>query len=171
MILTIRNFEFLNLIFLYKEEQSIILKYSKKIIKHLEFLMLMLSYVDDFDCKTYLPVGVITALVGSLFGNLMRFYHDGIYKNIQQFDENLAGFRSDTNILRNLLMIICVKLSKKCNSCIHELVLQSLSNHIVYLELAQVNKNDLFDLCSNLINSHYYPIEISAYNILDRFVS
>jgi len=171
MIQTIRNFEFLNLVFLYTEEPSIILKYSTKIFNRLEFLMLMLSNVEDFDCKTYLPVGVITVLVGSLFGNLMRFYLDEIYKNVEQSSENLIVFKSDTKVLRDCLMKIWIKLSKECNSCIHELVLQSLSHHIVYLELDEVDEKDLFGLCSDLINSHYYPIEISAYNILDRFVS
>jgi len=170
MILTIRNLEFLNLVFLYTEEPSIILKYRKIIFNRLEYLMQMLCYVDDFDCKTYLPVGVITVLVGSLFGNFMRFYHDEIYKNVQQVNANLAVFRSDTKVLCDCLLNIWIQLSKECNSCIHELVLQSLSNHLMYLELEEVDQKDLFGLCSQLINSHYYPIEISACNILDRFV-
>lgn len=68
-------------------------------------------------------------------------------------------------------MKIWIKLSKECNDCIHELVLESLSNCIVYLELEEMDQKDLFSLCSDLINSDYYPIEITAYTILDRFVN
>jgi len=169
--MTIRNFEFLNIIFLYTEEASVILKYSKKIFSRLESLMLILSNVHDFDSKTYLPVGVITTLVGLLFGNMMRFYQEKIYKHVQQTNENLAVFRSDTKVLRDCFMNIWIKLSKECNSCIHELVLESLDGCIGYLELEEVDQKDLFSLCSDLIISDYYPIEIGAYNILDRFVT
>lgn len=70
---TIRNIEFFNSIFLYTKDASIILKYSKTIFSHLESWMLTLTNVVDFDHNNYLPTGVITALVGSLFGNLMKF--------------------------------------------------------------------------------------------------
>lgn len=171
MIDTIRNVEFFNSIFLYTEEASIILKYSKTIFSHLESLMLNLTNVVNFDHKIYLPIGVITALVGSLFGNLMKFYRDEIYKHVQQSNENLTKFRSDTKVLRDSLMKIWIKLSKECNNCIHGLVLESLSNCIEYLELEEIDQKDLFSLCSDLINSDYYPIEITAYTILDRFVN
>lgn len=172
MILTIRNFEFLNILFLYVDtaEVNIIIKYTNVIFKRLESLMLILTNVEDFDYKTYLPVGVITTLVGSLFGNLMRFYREGVYKDVLSTNKNLNTFRLDTKILRDCVMKIWIKLSNECNSCIHELVLESLSNCIVYLEFDEVDQKDLFSVCSDLINSDYYPIEIGAYNILDRFV-
>lgn len=133
--------------------------------------MLILTNVDDFNCNTYLPIGVITALVGSLFGKLVKFYREEIYKHAEKSNENQSVFRSDTKVLRDCLMKIWINLSKECNSCIHELVLESLSECIEYLELEEMDQKDLFCLCSNLINSEYYPIEITAYNILDRFFS
>lgn len=171
MIDTMRNIEFFNSVFLCTEDATIILKYSKTIFSHLESLMLTLTNVVDFDCKIYLPIGVITALVGSLFGNLMKFYREEIYKHVQQSNENLTIFRSDTKILHDCLMKIWINLSKGCNNCIHGLVLESLSNCIVYLELEEIDQKDLFSLCSGLIDSDYYPIEITAYTILDRFVN
>lgn len=168
MIETIRNVEFLNLVFLYTDDVSIILKYSKIIFSRLESLMLILINVNDFDNKTYLPIGVLTALVGSLFEKLMKFYHEEIYKHVLQSNENLTVFRSDTKVLRDCLMKIWIKLSQECNDCIHELVLESLSNCIKYLELEEMDQKDLFSLCSGLINSDYYTIEITAYNILNR---
>lgn len=133
--------------------------------------MLTLTSINDYDCKTYLPIGVITALVGSLFGKLVKFYREEVYKHVQKSNENLSVFRSDTKVLRDCLMKIWINLSKECNSYVHELVLESLSECIEYLELEEMDQKDLFSLCSNLINSDYYPIEITAYNILDRFVS
>ncbi|XP_001950973.1 E3 ubiquitin-protein ligase listerin [Acyrthosiphon pisum] len=168
MIETIRNIEFLNLIFLYTDDASIILKYSKTIFSRLESVMLTLSNVVDFDCKTYLPIGIATALVGSLFVKLMKFYHEEIYKHVPESNENLIVFRSDTKVVRDCLVKIWVELSKNCNSCIHELVLEALSNSMNYLEFEEIDQKYWFSLCSNLINSDCYPIEITAYNILDR---
>lgn len=168
IIETIRNVEFLNLVFLYTDDASIILKYSKIIFSRLESLMLTLINVNDFNCSTYLPIGVVTALVGSLFGKLMKFYHEEIYKHVPQSNENLTVFRSDTKVLRDCLMKIWINLSQECNDCIHELVLESLSYCIKYLELEEIDQKDLFTLCSDLIKSNSYSIEITAYNILDR---
>lgn len=167
---SIRNIEFLNLVFLYTDDASIILKYSKIIFKCLESLMLILTNVTDIDGKKYLPVGVITALLGLLFEKLMKFYHEEIYKHVQENNENLTVFKSDTKVLRSCLMKIWIKLSNECANCIHELVLKSLSNSIKYIEFEEMNQEDLFILCSNLINSDCYTIEITAYTILDRFV-
>lgn len=133
--------------------------------------MLILTSIIDFDCKTYLPIGVITALVGSLFGKLVKFYREEVYKHVEKSNENQSVFRSDTKVLRDSLMKIWVNLSKECNSYVHELVLESLSECIEYLEFEEMDQKDLFSLCSKLIDSDYYPIEITAYNILDRFVS
>lgn len=171
MIETLRNAEFLNLIFLHTEDLSIILQYSKTIFSRLESLMLTLSNIEEFDHKSYLPVGIITAMVGSLFEKLMKFYHEEIYKHVQQSNENLNVFRSDTKVVCDCFIKIWIKLSKESKSCIHELVLESLSNCIKYLELEKMDHKDLFCLCSDLINSDCYPIEISAYTILDRFVN
>ncbi|KAF0764977.1 E3 ubiquitin-protein ligase listerin [Aphis craccivora] len=168
MVETIRNIEFLNLIFLYTDDASIILKYSKTIFNRLESIMLTLTKVVNFDSKTYLPIGVATALVGSLFVKLMKFYHEEIYKNVPQSNENLILFRSDTKIVRDCLVKIWVELSKNCNSCVHELVLEALSNAMNYLEFEEIDQKHWFSLCSELINSDCYPIEITAYNILDR---
>lgn len=160
--------EFLNLVFLYTDDTSIILKYSKIIFSRLEFLMLTLINVKDFNSNTYLPIGVVTTLVGSLFEKLMKFYHEEIYKHVPQNNENLTVFKSDTKVLRDCLMKIWIKLSQECNDSIHELVLESLSNCIKYLELEEMDQKDLFSLCSDLIKSNSYSIEITAYNILDR---
>lgn len=176
MIETIRNMEFLNLVFLSTDDVSIILQYSKTIFSRLESLMLILTEVVDFDRKTYLPIGVITALVSSLFVKLMKFYCEEVYKHVPSSNENLLVFRSDTKVLRDCLMKIWIKLSKECNDSIHELVLVSLSNALKYLELEELDEKDhsfwidLFSLCSDLTSSDYYPIEITAYTILDRFV-
>jgi len=171
MVETIRNIEFLNLIFLYTDDASIILKYSKTIFSRLESVMLTLTNVVDFDCKTYLPIGVATALVGSLFVKLMKFYYEEIYKHVPESNENLIVFRSDTKAVRDCLVKIWVELSKNCNSCVHELVLEALSDSMNYLEFEEVDQKYWFSLCSDLINSDCYPIEITAYNILDRYVN
>lgn len=170
MIETIRNFEFLNLVFLCTEDASIVLKYSKTIFSRLESLMLNLTNVD-FDNETYLPIGVITALVSSLFGKLMKFYREEIYQHVPQSNENLNVFRSDTKVLRNCMLTIWIKFSKECNNCVHELVLERLTNSIKYLELDEMDQKELFSLCSHLITSDCYPIEIGSYTILDRFVN
>lgn len=171
MIETIRNVEFLNLVFLCSEDASIVLKYSKTIFSRLESLMLNLTNVVDFDSKTYLPIGVITALVSSLFGKLIKFYREEIYQHVPQSNKNLNVFRSDTKVLRDCLLKIWIKLSEECNNCVHELVLERLTNSIKYLELDEMDQKELFIFCSNLITSDCYPIEIGAYNILDRFVN
>lgn len=172
MIETIRDVEFLNLVFLCTtEDAAIVLKYSKTIFNRLESLMLTLTNVVDFESGNYLPVGVITALVSSLFGKLMKFYCEEIYQHVQQSNENLNLFRSDTKILRDCLMKIWIALSHSCNNCIHELVLESLSGSIKYLELEEMDQKELFIICSDFINSDYYPIEIEAYTILDRLVN
>lgn len=169
---SIRNIEYLNLVFLYTDDASIILKYSKIIFSRLESLMSILSNVTDLDAKTYLPVGVTTALLGSLFEKLMKFYKEEIYKYVPENNENLTVFRSDTKVLRSYLMKIWIKLlSNECNNCIHELVLKSLSNSIKYLELDEMDQEELFIFCSSLINSDCYTIEMTAYTILDRFVN
>jgi len=170
MVETIRNIEFLNLIFLYTDDASIILKYSKTIFSRLESVMLTLTNVVDFDCKTYLPFGVATALVGSLYVKLMKFYHEEIYKHAPENNESLVVFRSDTKVARDCLVKIWVELSKNCNSYIHELVLEALSNSMNYLEFGEIDQKHWFSLCSDLINSDFYPIEITAYNILDRYI-
>lgn len=169
MIETIRNMEFLNLVF-NCGDATIILKYSKIIFNRLECLMLNLTNVKNFHHETFLPIGVIMALAGSLFEKLMKFYHEEIYKNVQADNESLTVFKSDTKVLHTYLIQIWIKLSNECNNCIHELVLESLSNCITYLEFEEINHKDLFNLCSNLINSDCYIIEITAYTILDRFV-
>lgn len=170
MIETIRNIEFLNLVFFCTKDASIILKYSKIIFNRLEFLVLTLTNVVNFDRKTYIPIGVITALVGSLFVKLMKFYCEEIYQHVPESNENRNVFRSDTKVLRECLIQIWIKLSQECNDCIHELVLESLSNCIKYLELEEMEQKDLFSICANLINSDCYPIEIGAYTILNKFV-
>lgn len=169
MIETIRNMEFLNLVFICGDP-TIILKYSKIIFNRLECLMLNLTNVKDFHHENFLPVGVIMVLAGSLFEKLMKFYREEIYKYVQSDNENLIVFKSDTKILRTYLIKIWIKLSNECNNCIHELVLESLSNCITYLEFEEIDHKDLFSLCSNFINSDYYVIEITAYTILNRSV-
>lgn len=167
---TIRNIEFLNFVFLCSEDASMVLKYSQIIFTRLESLMSTLTDVVDFDKNQYIPVGIVTALVGSLFVKLMKFYREEIYQHVQESNENLNVFRSDTKVLRDCLIKIWIKLSQECNNCIHELVLESLSDCLKYLEFDEMNQKDLFSLCSVLISSDYYPIEIGAYTILNRFV-
>lgn len=171
IIETIRNIEFLNLVFHCTEDSSIVLKYSKTIFSRLESLMLNLTHVTDFGSKTYLPIGVITALVSSLFGKLMEFYREKIFQHVLQSNENLNVFISDTKVLRECLLKVWIKLSQECNNCVHVLVLERLTNSIKYLEFDEMDQKNLFSLCSELITSDCYPIEIGAYTILNRFVN
>lgn len=166
MIETIRNLEFLNLVFLQTEDQSIILKYNKLIFRRLESLLLALTNVVEFDHNLYLPVGVITAMVSFLFEKLMKFYHEDLYKYEPQSNENST---LDTKILCDYFTKIWIKLSNECKSCIHELVLESLTNCIKYLEFDKNVQKDLFCICFDLVRSNCYQVEISAYTILTRF--
>lgn len=163
---TIRDLEFLNLVFLQTEDQSIILKYNKLIFRRLESFLLALTNVVEFDHISYLPVGVITAMVSFLFEKLMKFYHEDLYKHETQSNENPI---LHTKILCDSFIKIWIKLSKECTSCIHELVLESMTNCIKYLELDKKIQKDLFCICFDLVRSNCYPVEISAYTVLDRF--
>lgn len=163
----VRNAECLNIIYT-RANSSIQLKYSKLIFNRLNSWLLTLTTVD-FDNVTFLPVGILTINVGSLFANTMKFYNQEFYKNIDPSCETMKKFKTDTKILHEYMANIWTKLSRRYKDDItQQLVLESFSNLIEHVELENTDEKCMFSLCCELICSDCYAIEITAYTILQK---
>lgn len=165
MIEMLRDVECLETICRRYDVNKWIHEFSKLIFNRLKYWLLTINDVD-FNCVPQLPISVLTVLLGSLFEKTMQVYNDPENKKLG----HKLDFEADIKILSDYILEILIKLLKKCNNCAHELVLESINNSIKYLVLEHVDHKYLFSLCSDLINSDCYPIEIVAYRILNKFV-
>ncbi|XP_050536904.1 E3 ubiquitin-protein ligase listerin isoform X2 [Daktulosphaira vitifoliae] len=163
----LRHVECLNII--YERSSSFIkLKYSKLVFNHLNTWIQVLTSVD-ISSVSFLPVGILITIVGSLYSNVMKFYNQEFYKDVDQNNDTVIKFKSDTNILHENLIKIWINLSGKYEDDItHQLVLETLSSVIEHVEFDNIDEKNLFSLCSDLICSDCYYIEVTAYKILEK---